>query len=127
MHKQFIISLVLTVQCFQVLVVDHTGHYLVSKGQQHDDNDGKDHFDVGPGREAKEAHHAQLHHLTECEEVNLALWTPAYVVIWRVGGLFHKKQCDAFKHLIAIERSYCHVEEKAIEHGSRDISQWVGD
>lgn len=41
--------------------------------------------------------------------------------------LFHEEECDAFKHLIAIERSYCHVEEKAIEHGSRDISQGVGD
>lgn len=68
-------------------------NFSLPKGQQHDDNDGKDHFDVGPGREAKEAHHAQLHHLTECEEVNLALWTPAYVVIWRVGGLKTEKMC----------------------------------
>ena len=44
-----------------------------------------------------------------------------------VAYLFHKEERNAFEHLIAIERSYCHIKEKAIEHGSWDISQWVGD
>lgn len=106
-YSSFHLSLVLTVQCFQVLVVNHTGHNLVSvqsrikfvvwrwvflsnhspKGQEHDDDDGEDHLDVWPGWEAKEAHHAELHHLTERKEVNLALWTSPDVVIGRVGGL----------------------------------------
>lgn len=41
--------------------------------------------------------------------------------------LFHEEQSDAFKHLIAIERGYGHVEEETIEHGSWDVSQRVRD
>lgn len=46
--------------------------------------------------------------------------------LWKIFHLFHKEESYALKHLIAVESSNRHVEEKSIQDCCWNVSQRIG-
>jgi len=111
----------------QVFILNNLWEEKPSDWQEHEDDDGEDHLDVGPGGEAKHAEDRELHDLAAGEDVHLSLRNSLDVVVGRICGLLCQEQGHSLKHLVSIEGGDCHVKEEAVKDSFWNVGKNFGE